>query len=80
MSPYEIYAKLRDINPAPFASFIDFGGGHIVSSSLNDLLELKIDTLKLDLLKEHVQEEILLKKIIKIKMNCCQVKRTRQNY
>lgn len=33
MSPYEIYAKLRDINPAPFASFMDFGEGHIVSSS-----------------------------------------------
>ncbi len=32
-SPYEIYAKLRDINPAPFASFMDFGEGHIVSSS-----------------------------------------------
>ncbi len=32
-SPYELYGKLRTINPAPFASFIDFGEGHIVSSS-----------------------------------------------
>ncbi len=32
-SPHELYAKLRTINPAPFASFIDFGGGYIVSSS-----------------------------------------------
>jgi len=33
ISPYELYGKLRTINPAPFASFIDFGDGHIVSSS-----------------------------------------------
>lgn len=33
ISPYELYGKLRTINPAPFASFIDFGEGHIVSSS-----------------------------------------------
>lgn len=32
-TPYEIYGKLRSINPAPFASFIDFGEGQIVSSS-----------------------------------------------
>ncbi|MDK2824149.1 MAG: para-aminobenzoate synthetase component [Clostridia bacterium] len=32
-TPLELYAKLRQINPAPFASFIDFGEGHIVSSS-----------------------------------------------
>lgn len=32
-SPFELYGKLRDINPAPFASFIDFGEGYIVSSS-----------------------------------------------
>lgn len=32
-SPYKLYGKLRTINPAPFASFIDFGDGHIVSSS-----------------------------------------------
>lgn len=41
MSPYEIYAKLRDINPAPFASFIDFGGGHIVSSSPERFIRIK---------------------------------------
>ncbi|SHJ97829.1 aminodeoxychorismate synthase component I [Paramaledivibacter caminithermalis] len=33
ISPYELYGKLRTINPAPFASFIDFGEGYIVSSS-----------------------------------------------
>ncbi|KJS86215.1 MAG: aminobenzoate synthetase [Peptococcaceae bacterium BICA1-8] len=32
-TPLELYGKLRKINPAPFASFIDFGEGHIVSSS-----------------------------------------------
>lgn len=32
-TPLELYAKLRQINPAPFASFMDFGEGAIVSSS-----------------------------------------------
>ncbi len=41
MSPYEIYAKLRDINPAPFASFIDFGEGHIASSSPERFIRIK---------------------------------------
>ena len=31
--PYELYGKLREINPAPFATFMDFGEGQIVSSS-----------------------------------------------
>jgi para-aminobenzoate synthetase component 1 len=29
----ELYSELRKINPAPFASYIDFGEGQIVSSS-----------------------------------------------
>lgn len=32
-TPYELYRKLRSINPAPFASLINFGDGAIVSSS-----------------------------------------------
>ncbi|KNF09205.1 anthranilate synthase component 1 [Gottschalkia purinilytica] len=40
-TPYELYAKLRSINPAPFASFIDFGDGHIVSSSPERFIKLK---------------------------------------
>lgn len=32
-TPYELYGKLREINPAPFATFMDFGEGQIVSSS-----------------------------------------------
>lgn len=32
-SPFELYLKLRSINPAPFAAFMDFGEGCIVSSS-----------------------------------------------
>lgn len=40
-SPYRLYAKLRKINPAPFASFIDFGEGHIVSSSPERFLRIK---------------------------------------
>ncbi|WKY47989.1 aminodeoxychorismate synthase component I [Eubacteriaceae bacterium ES3] len=33
LSPLELYGVLRKINPAPFASFLDFGEGQIVSSS-----------------------------------------------
>ncbi|MDP2844225.1 MAG: aminodeoxychorismate synthase component I, partial [Acetobacterium sp.] len=33
ISPLELYSELRKINPAPFASYIDFGEGQIVSSS-----------------------------------------------
>jgi para-aminobenzoate synthetase component 1 len=40
-SPYELYGKLRTINPAPFASFIDFGEGHIVSSSPERFIRIK---------------------------------------
>lgn len=32
-TPFELYEKLRIINPAPFASYLDFGEGHVVSSS-----------------------------------------------
>jgi len=31
--PFELYQKLRLLNPAPFASYIDFGTGHVASSS-----------------------------------------------
>lgn len=30
---FELYQKLRTLNPAPFASYIDFGSGHVLSSS-----------------------------------------------
>lgn len=40
-APYEIYGKLRRINPAPFASFIDFGEGHIVSSSPERFIQIR---------------------------------------
>jgi len=33
IDPFDLYCELREMNPAPFASFIDFGEGHIVSSS-----------------------------------------------
>lgn len=40
-SPYDIYSKLRKINPAPFASFIDFKEGFIVSSSPERFVKIK---------------------------------------
>ncbi|MTI64993.1 MAG: aminodeoxychorismate synthase component I [Firmicutes bacterium] len=40
-SPFELFNKLRNINPAPFAGFIDFGEGSIVSSSPERFIEIK---------------------------------------
>lgn len=40
-NPFDIYSKLRKINPAPFASFMDFGEGHIVSSSPERFIKIK---------------------------------------
>lgn len=31
--PFDLYQKLRQLNPAPFGSYIDFGKGHVLSSS-----------------------------------------------
>lgn len=41
IEPFELYKKLRFINPAPFASFIDFGEGQIVSSSPERFIRIK---------------------------------------
>ncbi|MFZ5969371.1 MAG: aminodeoxychorismate synthase component I [Bacillota bacterium] len=40
-SAFELYTKLRKINPAPFASFLDFGEGHIVSSSPERFIQIR---------------------------------------
>lgn len=39
--PIALYKKLRDINPAPFASYMDFGSGQIVSSSPERFLKVR---------------------------------------
>ncbi len=39
--PIELYSKLREINPAPFASYLDFGSGQIVSSSPERFLKVR---------------------------------------
>lgn len=36
-----LYKKLRKVNPAPFASYIDFGDGQIVSSSPERFIKIK---------------------------------------
>ncbi|MDA8169626.1 MAG: anthranilate synthase component I family protein [Nitrospiraceae bacterium] len=38
--PWTIYSVLRNVNPAPFASFADFGGFQIASSSPERLIKL----------------------------------------
>lgn len=40
-SAYELYGKLRSINPAPFASFLNLDGFQIVSSSPERFIKLK---------------------------------------
>ncbi|QXM07181.1 aminodeoxychorismate synthase component I [Crassaminicella indica] len=39
--PISIYKRLREINPAPFASFLDYGDFHIVSSSPERFIKIK---------------------------------------
>lgn len=39
--PIELYKKLREINPAPFAAYLDFGNGQIVSSSPERFLKVR---------------------------------------
>ena len=40
-TPYELYGKLRAINPAPFATYMDFGEGQIVSSSPERFIKIR---------------------------------------
>ncbi|CZQ86289.1 anthranilate synthase component i signature [Trichococcus palustris] len=40
-SPYALYNKLRTINPAPFAAYLDFGSGHLLSSSPERFLQIR---------------------------------------
>lgn len=40
-SPYELYTRLRDINPAPFAAYLDFGMGQLLSSSPERFLQIR---------------------------------------
>ncbi|MDO5707059.1 MAG: aminodeoxychorismate synthase component I [Andreesenia angusta] len=41
IEPYDLYAKLRHINPAPFASFLDIDDLKIVSSSPERFIKIK---------------------------------------
>lgn len=41
ITPFELYAKLRHINPAPFASYMDLGEFKIVSSSPERFIKIK---------------------------------------
>jgi para-aminobenzoate synthetase component 1 len=43
LSPYELYRRLRQINPAPFASYLNFDGLTIVSASPERFLRLDGD-------------------------------------
>ncbi len=40
-SPYDIYKRLRDINPEPFSSYLKFDNKHVISSSPERFLSLQ---------------------------------------
>ncbi len=39
--PWQLYCRLRQINPAPFAAYLDFGEGQVVSASPEKFLEVQ---------------------------------------
>lgn len=41
LDPWRLYRILRDINPSPFAAFLEFDGYHIVSSSPERLIKVQ---------------------------------------
>jgi para-aminobenzoate synthetase component 1 len=43
ISPFELYKRLRTVNPAPFASYLNFPGVTIVSASPERFLKVKSD-------------------------------------
>jgi len=43
VSPYELYQRLREVNPAPFASYLNFDGITIVSASPERFLKVQGD-------------------------------------
>ena len=45
-SPWELYSRLREINPAPFAAFQDFGDLAVVSASPERFLRLSGDSIE----------------------------------
>jgi len=44
VSPFDLYARLRVRNPAPFAAYLDFGDGQILSSSPERFLHFSART------------------------------------
>jgi para-aminobenzoate synthetase component I len=43
VSPWHLYTRLRHVNPAPFAAYLDFGQVQIVSSSPEQFLQVEAD-------------------------------------
>jgi para-aminobenzoate synthetase component 1 len=46
MPPFELYRRLRELNPAPFAAYLNFGAATIVSASPERFLRLRGDTVQ----------------------------------
>lgn len=39
--PFNLYGRLRKLNPAPFSCYVDFGEGHILSSSPERFIKIR---------------------------------------
>ncbi len=45
-TPWDIYCRLRQINPSPFAAFMEFGDFHVAGSSPERLVKVKDGTIE----------------------------------
>lgn len=71
VSPYELYQRLRQINPAPFASYLNFDGITVISASPERFLRVDGDQVETRPIKgtrprgkEPVQDAMLAQKLI----------------
>ena len=53
ISPYELYKRLRKINPAPFANYFNFDGVSIVGASPERFLKVRGDWVETRPIKGH---------------------------
>lgn len=69
-TPLELYERLRTTNPAPFASYINFGEGEIVSCSPERFIKIKDDVIETRPIKGTIargatpEEDAINKKIL----------------
>jgi len=72
ISPYELYDRLRTVNPAPFASYLNFPGITIVSASPERFLRVRGDLVETRPIKgtrprgrNHTEDERLAQELVR---------------